>query len=309
MPIATNSIEQWRGQICRHVLAIDFESTSDGLFHGSLAPLLDVRGVRLSKIGHTPGYALRDQHRARDGTNTIALLLASGGAMHVSQGGRETLLGTGQATLLRNFEPWRVALGRQVNYIAMLIPCEAFELMNAVDTLVGKRLPSSAALNLLRSYVSSLYAANDRPDNELARIASAHLTELMRLAVTEGAQRAEEAEFENIRDARLRVAVDMIARRHCEPDLSEEQIAAAQGISARYLQKLFERRGITFSGYVNELRLNTAFAALCKPEAKSRKVTDVALSCGFHDLSYFNRLFRRRFGDTPSNVRDGHEPL
>jgi AraC-like DNA-binding protein len=32
-------------------------------------------------------------------------------------------------------------------------------------------------------------------------------------------------------------------------------------------------------------------------------VSDVAFACGFNDLSYFNRCFRRRFGLTPTAAR------
>src|SRR5262249_44100849 len=35
----------------------------------------------------------------------------------------------------------------------------------------------------------------------------------------------------------------------------------------------------------------------------ARSITSVAFDAGFGDLSYFNRTFRRRFGDTPSGVR------
>jgi AraC-like DNA-binding protein len=38
-------------------------------------------------------------------------------------------------------------------------------------------------------------------------------------------------------------------------------------------------------------------------EIDNRKVGDLALETGFTDLSYFNRSFRRRFGDTPSGFR------
>jgi AraC-like DNA-binding protein len=38
------------------------------------------------------------------------------------------------------------------------------------------------------------------------------------------------------------------------------------------------------------------------PDGEGR-IIDVALAAGFSDISQFNRLFRARFGDTPSAVR------
>jgi AraC-like DNA-binding protein len=32
-------------------------------------------------------------------------------------------------------------------------------------------------------------------------------------------------------------------------------------------------------------------------------ITDIAFASGFGDVSHFNRVFRRRYGDTPSGVR------
>ena len=32
-------------------------------------------------------------------------------------------------------------------------------------------------------------------------------------------------------------------------------------------------------------------------------IIDIAFAAGFGDVSHFNRMFRRRFGDTPSDVR------
>ena len=36
---------------------------------------------------------------------------------------------------------------------------------------------------------------------------------------------------------------------------------------------------------------------------RARKVSDVAYTVGFNDLSYFNRSFRRRFGTSPSGMQ------
>jgi transcriptional regulator GlxA family with amidase domain len=35
------------------------------------------------------------------------------------------------------------------------------------------------------------------------------------------------------------------------------------------------------------------------------KVSEIAFACGFNETSYFNRCFRRRFGDAPLNYRSG----
>jgi AraC-like DNA-binding protein len=69
------------------------------------------------------------------------------------------------------------------------------------------------------------------------------------------------------------------------------------------VHKLLEETGKTFSEHVLEERLTLAFAMLTEPSMARRKITDVAAATGFSDISYFNRTFRRRFGDTPSAVR------
>ena len=41
---------------------------------------------------------------------------------------------------------------------------------------------------------------------------------------------------------------------------------------------------------------------LTSPSHAHLKITDIALASGFLDISYFNRVFRRRFSATPSEV-------
>jgi AraC-like DNA-binding protein len=99
------------------------------------------------------------------------------------------------------------------------------------------------------------------------------------------------------------LALGHIARTFDEPELNLAAVARSQGVSPRYLQRLIETTGTSFSERVNELRLQRAFALLTAAGGGERRISDVALSCGFSDISHFNRLFRSRFGDTPSGVR------
>ncbi|MGY2933497.1 AraC-like DNA-binding protein [Bradyrhizobium sp. GM6.1] len=53
-----------------------------------------------------------------------------------------------------------------------------------------------------------------------------------------------------------------------------------------------------------EQRLLQARKLLSDPRARTRKISDIAHSSGFSDLSYFNRAFRKRFAATPSELRE-----
>jgi AraC-like DNA-binding protein len=103
--------------------------------------------------------------------------------------------------------------------------------------------------------------------------------------------------------AHLAAILDHIATHYDEPGLSVAAAAEAQGISPRYLQRLVQSTGMTFTEHVNELRLQWAFALLTEAHDNERRISDIALDAGFSDISHFNRLFRSRFGDTPSRVR------
>ena len=88
------------------------------------------------------------------------------------------------------------------------------------------------------------------------------------------------------------------------PMLSVETVARRQGISPRYLQRLMALSGSSFTGHVNELRLQLALKLLTEARAGAQLISDIALEVGFSDVSHFNRLFRARFGDSPRGVRN-----
>src|SRR5262245_33748520 len=76
------------------------------------------------------------------------------------------------------------------------------------------------------------------------------------------------------------------------------------GVSPRYVQLLFENEGTTFSEFLLWERLVRAHRMLTDPLHAERTITALALKAGFGDLSYFNRAFRRRYGASPTEVRE-----
>jgi AraC-like DNA-binding protein len=89
--------------------------------------------------------------------------------------------------------------------------------------------------------------------------------------------------------------------------LGPDEIAAAVNISTRYLHKLFEaEHHHTVSLYIRARRLELARRTLLDPRLADRSISTIAYSCGFVDLSRFNRAFRAAFGVTRPSCAARH---
>ena len=104
--------------------------------------------------------------------------------------------------------------------------------------------------------------------------------------------------------ARLRAAKTYVIENCAQSYLSIGMVAAHLGVTPRYLQRLFEMDGKTFSAWLLNQRLTRAHRLLCKSHFSEQAVSAIAYDVGFGDLSYFNRCFRKLYGVTPRDVRE-----
>jgi AraC-like DNA-binding protein len=98
----------------------------------------------------------------------------------------------------------------------------------------------------------------------------------------------------------------IVRRSERDPDsaLTLRNLAREAGLSPYHFLRTFERlTGVTPHQYVLRTRLREAALRLMAGPAK---VLDIALDCGFGDVSNFNHAFRAEFGVSPRAYRD-HE--
>ncbi len=88
-----------------------------------------------------------------------------------------------------------------------------------------------------------------------------------------------------------------------QADLTPQRVANEQGVSLRYLQKLFANSGNTFSSYVRRRRLERCRADLLSPLYAELTITEICYRWGFNASSHFSRAFRKEFGQSPRDYR------
>ena len=109
------------------------------------------------------------------------------------------------------------------------------------------------------------------------------------------------------RDIRRAQAVKNVLRRirssYGQP-LTLEDLAAEAALEPKYFCRVFRQiTGRTPINYLNYYRVECAAELLCTTQGS---ITDIALECGFGDVSYFSRMFRRYKGQTPGQYRRAH---
>jgi len=98
----------------------------------------------------------------------------------------------------------------------------------------------------------------------------------------------------------LRPALEYL-QHNFEKRISLDEMASLCNISSSYFSKLFQKvTGGNFAHYINRLRVERACVLLVESDLP---ITVIALDLGFDDNSYFDKVFKRITGMTPSLYR------
>ena len=90
--------------------------------------------------------------------------------------------------------------------------------------------------------------------------------------------------------------------KHMAGDLSLEEVAEAINVSPSYLSRMFkEIKGENYINYLTDMRLRRARELLKNPRTP---IKEISADVGFNDQNYFSRIFKNKFGMTPTEFRN-----
>ena len=164
------------------------------------------------------------------------------------------------------------------------------------------RLPAATGMNhvfsgLLRALADSI---DDLSGDQLRPVELAVTEFLVASLATEAVGPSTPA---TIRAAHLHRIQQTIETLLAEPDLSLGRVAEAEGVSPRYLQKLFAAAGESFTHYVRLRRLERCRLDLISPRYAEASISSLCYRWGFNGAAHFSRAFKEQYGVSPREFR------
>ena len=302
---APDRIAIWREVYGRKLFNVEIEPLGETPFRGEVT-LRALADIRLSHGMRTAAHYRITDGLAQNAADMIGLVAMRTGRANSIQLGREVMITAGEAIPLATAETLTQTLLDNGRYLGVYVPRAALAPMVAdLDSALMRPIRRDCeALRLLVDYAGVL---QDSPDvlaePALHRVAVTHVYDLVALALGATRDAAHLANLRGAAAARLHAVKDDIIDNLGRPDLSPVFVAARQRMTVRYMQRLFEAEGTTFTEFVLGERLARVHRMLNDPRYAARAINAIAFDAGFSHLSYFNRSFRARFGQSPSDVR------
>lgn len=254
-----------------------------------------------TSIGHSKFCAERIDQRV-----FLVHLQARGESVN-RQNGREAILKSGDFTLCDSARPYSLHFDSINDMIVLRIPAaELRERIVQPELFTARRIPGDhgAGAVVSQTLQNLWHQCMNGLESSIAERLLTNSLDLLVTALTLG-------ENTFVSHGALRNATSMRVRYYVEDhlrefDLRASNIAAAVGISLRYVHRLFEDDGETLGEFIQRRRLECCALVLKDPAQYNRSVTEIAFAFGFCDPSFFCRSFKKKFAMTPRDYRVSH---
>lgn len=133
------------------------------------------------------------------------------------------------------------------------------------------------------------------------------MTILYELSLAEGSRTLATSSYAKVEvasDSRRVLKVKNYIANHYMEELRQPELARLAGMSPSAFSRFFKlRTGRNLSEYIIDMRLGYASRQLVDT---SKSIAEIGFSCGFNNLSNFNRIFKKKKGCSPSEFRENY---
>ena len=220
------------------------------------------------------------------------------------QDGRECITRPGDIVLYDSARPYELFYDGPFRLLYINFPKELFRARFGLTEHVTARTisGSSGVGRFLSGYVTELVLRSEEDDALACEALQHHLVDLLITAVS-ALPRGNGTSAGFCRAMTLCRAKTFITENLGDEGLSPASVAAALGVSRRYLYNLFADEDIPVAFWIRQKRLERCRSDIENSALSMRSLSDIAFSWGFSDAAHFSRAFRNHYGMSPKGCR------
>jgi AraC-like DNA-binding protein len=303
--LSGNKERAWEAVISKIYVSVDMRIGRNPNFAGEIIQSsfhdLDLTRARVDNelVRRTPSNI------ARDPSDSCVVMLVRRGTVTISQFGREADIEPDCFSILDLDSPYihRHAAASDV-YLIKIPKAAMWSRFREIQTHCAVSRPIGAGIGRIAAdLIPSLSKYISETGEEAAACLAAQFIDILGLVFE--VQPIDHPVGPSLaRNAVRRRAVAYIDSRLCRPELDPAEIAAAVGVSVRYLHRSFEDIDSSVSTYIRSRRLFLCRAKLADPRYDLVRISDLARQHGFFNQSHFASSFKKEFGHSAREARD-----
>ncbi|KFG92620.1 AraC family transcriptional regulator [Burkholderia paludis] len=299
---ASNGSANLRELVADSFLPLVFQDTGP-LFRMSVR-VAAVGGLRLAEVDTTAVRVDRDRAlAARTDSDCYKILFQIAGQSRVTQRNTTSTVAPGEWVIYDATQPYRIESAHASRFVAALTPPRSSTMWRWFVERAGVRVRQTVG-NARLALQSIHYLMDGQVQNDPESLFGFEQSTLMLLDSVIRREAGDSLSGADARSAALRMNAEIHLAHHChEPDLSPDRLASALNVSRRTLYSALAATGQTPQSLIQEYRLQASRRALEDPADANRNLLELAIACGFTDITHFGRAFKARFGCSPGAYR------
>lgn len=293
----------WVELICDVFVQLDCDKVNDD-FYGHIADR-PLGAIRLSEVRSTTQHVRRSPRMLSRATDDCVLLsLQTSGRGCIEQDGRQAVLEPGDFAIYDSTRKYDLKFDGEFSQMVVKTPRSVLlDRFTGSESITATRVLGSTGMGRVASrFIREVASeAHTLLPHEIERVTH-NVIDIMTAAL--GHSLLDKPVASNSTKAAQQIRIKMFIDNHlASAELTPEVIARANGISVRYLNKLFEDEGVSVCRWLWDRRLQRIAQDLADPTQAARGISEIALSWGFNNLSHFSRLFKAQYGQCARDYR------
>lgn len=287
---------------------LEIKARNRGEFDAS-ASTAELGPLRFVRVESAPAVVEHEaRHVAQTRERHFRIVLVMQGKVDVRHAGQDAVLDQGDFALLDDSLPYRMEFDEPNRSLCVAIaPSTIKSYLPAPARVCGLRMAADRPLNRVAStMLLALWSEIESEDLDAEQRPALARSFLQVLAASYAVDHACPIE-RSVAAAARRTEIKQYIETHLRsPDLTPSAIAAALGLSCRYVRLLFANENDSVTAYLKRRRLEECAFELAQPQWCGRSITATASDWGFRSVTHFARAFKAAYGSTPSAYKHAH---